>query len=299
MELLRAAIKDILLKTGKHNQEECTSLADLIIKDYSQPIEQVADGPWKAITCGSKTSNEAGTEYEDWVEITDGKVTFYFDGGIDDGDENKLVALLNSLKIKLDYDHEPEHAASQYKKLYEEAYARIPKIDQSAEEYLRSNYTPPKDWEMQRDMTAHEFQHLIGLAYMAGRGSIKQGGMRWVMASERLPESCISFNVKYTDPTGWSVKSSGMFFSDEVVSFCEITYPSGGILVEQKHFDRLLWLDESVPTSNEAVEFAEWIKKEQWNQRSGLDWARYETIYSDVSIKTTAELYTLFLNREK
>jgi hypothetical protein len=49
----------------------------------------------------------------------------------------------------------------------------------------------------------------------------------------------------------------------------------------------------------EAVEFAEWIKKEQWNQRSGLDWARYETIYSDVSIKTTEQLYELYQQAKK
>lgn len=61
----------------------------------------------------------------------------------------------------------------------------------------------------------------------------------------------------------------------------------------------LEWLDESTSKETDAVEFAEWILKEQWNQRSGLDWARYETIYSDISIKTTEQLYKLYQQSKK
>lgn len=47
---------------------------------------------------------------------------------------------------------------------------------------------------------------------------------------------------------------------------------------------------------SDAVAFAEWIKKEGYNQRSGVDWAIYRTHLSDVEIYTTEQLYNLYLN---
>lgn len=43
-----------------------------------------------------------------------------------------------------------------------------------------------------------------------------------------------------------------------------------------------------------AKAFADWIRTEGWNNRNGCDWCRYETIYSDISVKTTEQLYDLF-----
>lgn len=37
----RETIEDILLKTGKHNQDECSELADIILKDIPQPAGAV------------------------------------------------------------------------------------------------------------------------------------------------------------------------------------------------------------------------------------------------------------------
>jgi acyl-CoA-binding protein len=44
----------------------------------------------------------------------------------------------------------------------------------------------------------------------------------------------------------------------------------------------------------EAVEFAQWIADEGWKPRIKDEWARYITIYSDVSVKSTTELYKLY-----
>lgn len=48
-----------------------------------------------------------------------------------------------------------------------------------------------------------------------------------------------------------------------------------------------------------AKAFADWIRLEGWNNRNGHDWCRYETIYSDISVKTTEELYQMFENQNK
>lgn len=44
----------------------------------------------------------------------------------------------------------------------------------------------------------------------------------------------------------------------------------------------------------DAVSFAQWLATERWQPRINTEWARYETVYSDVSVKTTGELYKLF-----
>jgi hypothetical protein len=48
-----------------------------------------------------------------------------------------------------------------------------------------------------------------------------------------------------------------------------------------------------------AKAFADWIRVEGWNNRNGYDWCRYETIYSDISVKTTEELYQLYIKLPK
>ncbi len=47
-----------------------------------------------------------------------------------------------------------------------------------------------------------------------------------------------------------------------------------------------------------AKAFANWIRTEKWNNRNGYDWCRYETIYSDISVKTTEELYSQFIEQQ-
>lgn len=49
----------------------------------------------------------------------------------------------------------------------------------------------------------------------------------------------------------------------------------------------------------EAVEFAQWLATERWQPRINTEWARYETVYSDVSVKTTGELYKLFKQQKE
>ena len=46
--------------------------------------------------------------------------------------------------------------------------------------------------------------------------------------------------------------------------------------------------------STDAIGFAEWIKKEGYNQRSGVDWAIYRNFLSDVEIYTTEQLYEIY-----
>lgn len=48
-----------------------------------------------------------------------------------------------------------------------------------------------------------------------------------------------------------------------------------------------------------ALGFANWLKTEGWQNRNGIDWCRYVTIYSDISVKTTEELYKLFLKSKE
>lgn len=69
------------------------------------------EGSWKSVVHSSVSDTEAGREYDDHVTITDGRVELYFDGGIDDNDEQLLCNLLNERKIKLDYNHEAEMVA--------------------------------------------------------------------------------------------------------------------------------------------------------------------------------------------
>lgn len=58
------------------------------------------------------------------------------------------------------------------------------------------------------------------------------------------------------------------------------------------------WLDETdTPEQlSDAVAFGDWLAIERWQPRINTEWARYETIYSDVSVKTTTELYDIFKN---
>lgn len=70
------------------------------------------------------------------------------------------------------------------------------------------------------------------------------------------------------------------------------------------HESRIIeYLDESntPEQQSDAVAFGDWLATERWQPRINTEWARYETIYSDVSVKTTAELYDIFknINREK
>lgn len=57
---------------------------------------------------------------DEYATISDGKVTLYIDGGQADGDKQRVVNLLNQLKIKLDYDHVAELLCSQLQALNKE-----------------------------------------------------------------------------------------------------------------------------------------------------------------------------------
>ena len=50
---------------------------------------------------------------------------------------------------------------------------------------------------------------------------------------------------------------------------------------------------------NEAVEFLQWVADNGWKPRIANEWAKYETIYSDVSVKTTAQLYNEYQKQKE
>jgi hypothetical protein len=50
---------------------------------------------------------------------------------------------------------------------------------------------------------------------------------------------------------------------------------------------------------NEAVLFLQWVADNGWKPRIANEWAKYETIYSDISIKTTAQLYNEYQKQNK
>jgi hypothetical protein len=66
-------------------------------------------------------------------------------------------------------------------------------------------------------------------------------------------------------------------------------------------FDELIDNEPGIITAMDeyAKAFADWIRTEGWNNRNGHDWCRYITIYSDISVKTTEELYQMFENQNK
>lgn len=112
--------------------------------------EEKPEGPWDVKYMGSVSSTEAGTEYDDWIEITDGKVTLYLDGGLEDNDEQLLVNFLNARKIKLDYDHESELAAH----LLEQELKRANRVVQAQEEYI--------------ELLVKEIESMVAIAYVHG-----------------------------------------------------------------------------------------------------------------------------------
>lgn len=75
------------------------------------------DGPWKYEVHHVQHREDA----DEYATISDGKVTLFIEGGQDDGDEQRVVNMLNELKIELDYDHAAEFVASEYERMNKEA----------------------------------------------------------------------------------------------------------------------------------------------------------------------------------
>lgn len=118
-------------------------------------------------------------------------------------------------------------------------------------------------------------------------------GPVWVKAVDRLPAQQTQLHLKIdgTKSIGYFNKLQNAFIDDSGDTFAPY-------YVE--------WLDESGTAYNEpasppsdAVEFGDWLATERWQPRINTEWARYETIYSDVSVKTTAELYDIFKKEGK
>jgi hypothetical protein len=126
------------------------------------------------------------------------------------------------------------------------------------------------------------------------RGANAPTGLRWVRASERLPEKCGKENsvvVRGMWEGKWPFVTYGFrnFSQDDPRLYYELGSKS-------ECNNDVEWLDESdtPEQQSDAVAFGNWLAIERWQPRINTEWARYETIYSDVSVKTTAELYNIF-----
>lgn len=111
-----------------------------------------------------------------------------------------------------------------------------------------------------------------------------QPGPRWVKCSDRLPG--YKLRVKWRDGNDHS------YATDGEISMFEM---------EKPNLEGWEWLDESPAAGKEedAVSFAQWLATERWQPRINTEWARYETVYSDVSVKTTGELYKLYKQQKE
>jgi hypothetical protein len=75
-------------------------------------------------------------------------------------------------------------------------------------------------------------------------------GMKWVKASERLPEMEKYLHLK--DNVG--IERMGNFYKDGADVFCSIdrTAAHESFIIPGKHFNHLFWLDESAPKPKEG-----------------------------------------------
>lgn len=136
---------------------------------HAQAIEQtqkwlnmncdVANGEYqlKAISSPAKAEQEGLWKYEvhhvqhqedsdEYATISDGKVTLYIDGGEEDGDELRVVNLLNQLKIELDYDRSAEFVAAQVENMYNEACEEIRRLkEQEGLRWVKAELELPKN----------------------------------------------------------------------------------------------------------------------------------------------------------
>jgi hypothetical protein len=88
------------------------SITAVILERAKQVSQSPVEGPWKFEVHHEAAHPESGCSGDQVVTITDGKVTLFVNSNEDEDGEQKLVNLLNQLKIGLDYDHSAEHVAS-------------------------------------------------------------------------------------------------------------------------------------------------------------------------------------------
>jgi hypothetical protein len=120
------------------------------------------------------------------------------------------------------------------------------------------------------------------------RGAKTPTGPRWVKAVDFKHEVGMPYHAKDSRSKGaGSFDESGIFkWGDD-----SLTLPDNQ--------GDLFILDDTPEHLSDAVEFGNWLAIERWQPRINTEWARYETIYSDVSVKTTAELYDIFKKEDK
>ena len=104
----------------------------------------------------------------------------------------------------------------------------------------------------------------------------------WVKASERLPENR-KWNYIFRQAN--NTRSATVIYLDHVADIADYM---------KLPIDNIEWLDESQPQPGKEVAFAQWLADQGWKPRIKDEWARYVTLYSDISIKTTAELFEKF-----
>lgn len=122
---------------------------------------------------------------------------------------------------------------------------------------------------------------------------VQKEGMRWVKASDRLPE--------LPNPLPPDTENEkGVLFINRTHSAGVFWFPSYGqkpesimnLQFEGWSFEQWEWLDESCTIDTDAVEFGEFINKNDWFGESGY-W--YDNAFNPPTQKlTTSELYLLF-----
>lgn len=123
--------------------------------------------------------------------------------------------------------------------------------------------------------------------------SQQSAGLRWVKASERLPDNPGRYFVKVgrqSLPDNENVNQVATFTSYKEW-YLENHHHSGDFFVCYPYE----WLDESAPSQSDAVEFAEWVGANQYTKHQVNDrWYDAENF-----IGTTSELFDLFLHNKK
>lgn len=211
------------------------------LKATPSPANAEQEGPWRVVTHHEAGVPESGCSGDNYITITDGKVSLYFDGGMDDDDEQKLCNLLNQLKIKLDYDHSAEFVASEMEKMYKEACDEIRRLrEQVGLRWVNCSEVMPENKKWNYVFRQKNNIRSIKLVYLDYFPNIS--------AFMQLPLEQIEWLCEYANPP---VKEAGQSTKEVNMDFAKWVTEAG------YSYDKLNgWLDEKE---------GEYSDKEMWN----------------------------------
>lgn len=225
----------------------------------SSPVS--ANGPWKVVAHHESGVPESGCSGDVSTTITDGKVSLYFDGGIDDDDEQRLCNLLNQLKIKLDYDHAAEFVASEMEKIHNESCQFIKEIGLLID--VPNPYAYTVDDVREAMLLPQEGLRWVKVEYERLYQQVKSGKRSVCYIDYQFSGEIIARDICTIKPrpdgteldlsirglsygSTWDPAYQGSTQCDKFVNMCT-------------HFN-VEWLDESAsPTKEREIAFAEWL----------------------------------------